>query len=310
MAQPVYLDNVSHNHDTVLTVGTFDGVHEGHRALVERIVAVAKQKNLRSVVVSFDPHPRDILQPGTNGIQLLTTLEERAQILDDLGVDQLVVIPFTRDFSLLTSEEFIREILWKRIGMSHIIIGHDHHFGRNREGGLEQLQNMGTTLGFTVELVGKQEIGHVTVSSTAVRKAIRESGDVELVASFLGRPYALTGTVVHGKKRGRILGFPTANLRLHESRKIIPKSGVYAVDVVYSGTVWRGMLNIGIRPTFNDGNDLSVEVHLIGFDGDLYGQSLTVRFLGRIRDEMAFSGMPALREQLEKDRDMAYIWSL
>lgn len=304
MTQPVYLDKVVFDPATVLTVGTFDGVHEGHKTLIERVVAAAKSESRRSVVVSFDPHPRDILQPGASGIQLLTTLDERAEMLDAMGVDQLVVIPFTRDFSLLSSEEFIRDILWKTIGMAHIVIGYDHHFGRNREGGIDALRRMGEELGFRVESVEKHEIGAVTVSSTAARNALREHGDVGLVASFLGRPYALSGIVVHGQKRGRILGFPTANLRIHDSRKIIPKTGVYAVDVEYAGTVWRGMLNIGTRPTFRDGLSQTIETHLIGFDGDLYGQSLTVRFIDRVRAERAFSGMEELRAQLEADREV------
>ncbi len=255
-------------------------------------------------MVSFDPHPRDILQPGASGIQLLTTLDERAEMLAAMGVDQLVVIPFTRDFSLLSSEEFIRNILWKTIGMAHIVIGYDHHFGRNREGGIDALRLMGEELGFQVESVDKHEVGTVTVSSTAARNALREEGDVGLVASFLGRPYALSGIVVHGQKRGRILGFPTANLRIHESRKIIPKTGVYSVDVEYAGQTWRGMLNIGMRPTFSDGMARTIEVHLIGFEGDLYGQSLAVRFIDRIRSERAFSGMEELRAQLEADRQV------
>lgn len=302
MTQPVYLDKVAYDPDTVLTVGTFDGVHEGHKSLIERVVAAAKAEGRRSVVVSFDPHPRDILQPGANGIQLLTTLDERAEMLDAMGVDQLVVIPFTRDFSLLSSEEFIRDILWKTIGMAHIVIGYDHHFGRNREGGIDALRRMGQELGFRVKSVEKHEIGTVTVSSTAARRALREDGDVDLVASFLGRPYTLTGIVVHGQKRGRIMGFPTANLSIHDMRKIIPKNGVYCVDVDYDGRVWRGMLNIGTRPTFKDGHHPSVEVHLIGFEGDLYGQSITVRFVDRIREEMKFSGMEELRAQLDVDR--------
>lgn len=302
MTQPVYLDKVAYDPDAVLTVGTFDGVHEGHKSLIERVVAAAKAEGRRSVVVSFDPHPRDILQPGVNGIQLLTTLEERAEMLDAMGVDQLVVIPFTRDFSLLSSEEFIRDILWKTIGMAHIVIGYDHHFGRNREGGIDALRRMGEELGFRVESVEKHEIGTVTVSSTAARRALREDGDVDLVASFLGRPYTLTGIVVHGQKRGRIMGFPTANLSIHDTRKIIPKNGVYCVDVDYDGKIWRAMLNIGTRPTFKDGHHPSVEVHLIGFEGDLYGQSITVRFVDRIRDEMKFSGMEELMVQLDVDR--------
>lgn len=301
MTQPIYLDKVVYDPATVLTVGTFDGVHEGHKSLIERVVAAAKAEGRRSVVVSFDPHPRDILQPGAGGIQLLTTLDERAEMLNAMGIDQLIVIPFTRDFSLLSSEEFIRDILWKTIGMAHIVIGFDHHFGRNREGGIDSLRRMGEQIGFQVESVDKHEVGTVTVSSTAARRALKEDGDVELVASFLGRPYTLRGIVIHGQKRGRILGFPTANLSIHDSRKIIPKNGVYAVDVDYAGETWRGMLNIGMRPTFKDASSQSIETHLIDFEGDLYGQTLTIRFIARIRDEVRFSGMDALKAQLQAD---------
>lgn len=303
MEKPVYLDKVIRNPDTVLTVGTFDGVHQGHRALIRNVVESAHTAGRRSVVVTFDPHPREILQPGALGIRLLTTLDERAEVLAELGVDEMVVIPFTRDFSLLSSEQFIRDVLWARIGMAHVITGYDHHFGRNREGGIDTLRTLGADLGFTVELVGKHDVGEETVSSTVVRRALEEVGDVDRVTRYLGRPYRLTGIVVHGHKRGRIIGFPTANLRLQDPRKMVPATGVYAVRVDAMGVVWKGMMNIGYRPTYASGDtERHIEVHLIGFQGDLYGQLLHLDVMRRIRDEMRFPDASALREQLEQDR--------
>lgn len=303
MEKPVYLDDVVRDAGTVLTVGTFDGVHLGHRALIRRVVEKARAVGHRSVVVSFDPHPREIIQPGARGIHLLTTLEERAVRLADLGVDQLVVIPFTRDFSLLTSEQFIRDVLWERIGMSRVVTGYDHHFGRNREGGIDILRTLGHELGFEVDLVQKQDVGDQTVSSTVVRRALEEEGDVARVAAYLDRPYRLSGIVVHGHKRGRIIGFPTANIRVQDVRKMIPATGVYAVRVETSMGTWPGMLNIGYRPTFQSGDrERQIEAHLIGFDGDLYGQLIHIDFLNRIRDEMRFPDMESLRSQIEIDR--------
>jgi riboflavin kinase/FMN adenylyltransferase len=303
MEKPVYLDDVVRDAGTVLTVGTFDGVHVGHRALVRRVVAKAKECGHRSVVVSFDPHPREILQPGQRGIRLLTTLEERAVLLAELGIDQLVVIPFTRDFSLLTSEQFIRDVLWGRIGMSGVVTGYDHHFGRNREGGIEILRTLGQELGFEVDLVQKLDVGDQAISSTVVRRALEDEGDVARVARYLERPYRLSGIVVHGHKRGRIIGFPTANLRLQDSRKMIPATGVYAVRVEVGGASHPGMMNIGFRPTFQSGEtERHIEVHLIGFEGDLYGQHLHVDVLRRIRDEIRFPDAATLKAQLEEDR--------
>lgn len=303
MEKPVYLDDVVRDAATVLTVGTFDGVHMGHRALIRRVVDKALRNGLRSVVVSFDPHPREIIQPGAMGIRLLTTLEERAARMAELGVDQLVVIPFTRDFSLLTSEQFIRDVLWAKIGMTCVVTGYDHHFGRNREGGIETLRLLGQELGFEVDLVDKQDVGDRTVSSTVVRRALEEEGDVARVTDYLGVPYRMSGIVVHGHKRGRIIGFPTANLRLQDARKMIPATGVYAVHVHAQGRSWPGMMNIGYRPTFQTGEtERHVEVHVIGFEGDLYGELVHVDVLRRIRDEMRFPDAASLRAQLEDDR--------
>jgi riboflavin kinase/FMN adenylyltransferase len=305
MANPVFLSEVVHDKNTVLTVGTFDGVHKGHRALIQKLITVAKQKCARSVVVTFDPHPREVINAGTNEVKLITTLRERAKVLNDLGVDMMVVIPFTRDFSLLTSSEFIEGILLKKVGISGFIIGYDHQFGRNREGTISSVQNMGSKHNFDVHIVEAQEIGESTVSSTLIRKTLENSGEVDVVRSYLGRDYELSGLVIHGDKRGRTIGFPTANLSLTDVRKVVPKNGVYAVQVEIEkdSTVYFGMMNIGFRPTFTDDKKRSIEVHLFNFDSDIYGKIVSVKFQNRIRDEKTFGGIEELVKQLNLDRE-------
>lgn len=301
MAELVFLEDVDRDEHTVLTVGTFDGVHAGHRAIIDTVVDKAQERDARSVVVTFDPHPRNIINPGDNGIKLLTTLQERCEILEELGIDTMVVIPFDRDFSLLTSEEFIRDIIYKKIGVSEFVIGYDHHFGRNREGTIKTIERLGKELGFDAYVVSKKEVGKKTVSSTAIRKAISEEGDLQLAAEFLQRPYRLNGTVVHGDKRGKKIGFPTANIKPDHPNKIIPKDGVYAVKVRINGDWFDGMMNIGTRPTF-DGKQQTLEVNLFDFEEEIYGKEIQVRFYKRIRDEKKFDGKEELIEQLKRDR--------
>lgn len=306
MSELVFLDNVEREENTVLTVGTFDGVHAGHRAIIDTVVAKAKEKGARSVLVTFDPHPRNIISPGDDGIKLLTTLEERCEILEELGIDRMVVIPFDRDFSLLSSEEFIREIIHKKIGVSEFVIGYDHHFGRNREGTIETIEKLGAELGFDSYVVSKHEVGEKTVSSTAIRNAISENGDIEQATEFLQRPYRLNGTVIHGDKRGKEIGFPTANIKPEHVNKIIPKEGVYAVKVRINGSWFEGMMNIGTRPTF-DGGQQTLEVHLFNFDKNIYGKEVQVRFFKRIRDEKKFNGKEELIEQLKADKQQSQV---
>lgn len=302
MAELVYLDKVKRDPNSVLTVGTFDGVHEGHRVLMETVLEKAKNRDARSVIVTFDPHPRNIIHPGEKGIKLLTTLEERCEILKDLGIDLMVVIPFDRDFSLLTSEEFVEDIIHEKIGVSEFVIGYDHHFGRNREGTIETIKNLGKKLGFQAHVVSKQEVGEKTVSSTAIRTAISEEGNVKLAAKLLGRYYMLNGTVIHGDKRGKKIGFPTANIKPEHPNKIVPRDGVYAVRVRVDGQWYGGMMNIGTRPTFEEEYHKTLEVHLFEFDRDIYGKNIQVRFIKRIRDEKKFGGVEELVEQLKHDR--------
>lgn len=300
MAEIVFLKNVKRDPKTVLTVGTFDGVHAGHKVLVNRVLNVAMREGGRSVIVTFDPHPRDIINPGKAGIKLLSSLDERSELLADLGVDEMVVIPFDRDFSLLTSEEFVRDIIWDKIGISDFVIGYDHQFGRNREGTIETVQELGRELGFKTHVVSKQEVGDKTVSSTAIRRAIHEEGDLQLAASLLDKHYILNGTVVHGDKRGKQIGYPTANIKPQNEKKVVPKIGVYAVWVRYEGEFFKGMMNIGERPTF-DGNSITLEVHILDFDSDIYGKEVQLQFVKRIRDEQQFGGLEELKDQLKMD---------
>ena len=300
MADIVFIKDVTRNENTVLTVGTFDGVHAGHKVLINRVISLANEMNARSVVVTFDPHPREIIEPGDAGIKLLSSLKERSELLADLGVDEMVVIPFDRDFSLLTSEEFVKGIIWKKIGVSKFVIGYDHQFGRDREGTIETVKRLGNELGFESLVVSKQEVGNKTVSSTAIRKAIQEKGDMKLAASFLERFYIMNGTVVHGDKRGKSIGYPTANIQPENEKKVTPKKGVYAVWVRVDDEYFGGMMNIGERPTF-EGTTHTLEVHIFDFDHDIYGKDVQLQFVERIRDEKKFSGVDELVAQLGDD---------
>ncbi len=304
MTELIHLENIEREANSVVTVGTFDGVHEGHRTLMETVVKKAKSRNARSVVITFDPHPRDIISPGSDGIKMLTTLTERKEILESIGIDEMVVIPFNRDFSLLTSEEFIKNIVFEKIGVSEFVIGYDHHFGRDRSGTIETVKRLGEELNFDSYVVSKREMGDVTISSTAIRKELQDNGNVEQAAKLLGRDYILNGLVTHGDERGRKIGFRTANLKPEHPNKAIPKNGVYVVKVRVSGVWYGGMMNIGVRPTFED-DGRTLEVHIFDFEKEIYGKTIQVRFLKRLRAEQKFDGIEELRNQLIKDKEAA-----
>ncbi len=300
----IFLNDIERIENSVVTVGTFDGVHHGHRALIETVVEKAKERDARSVVISFDPHPRDIINPGSAGIKQLTTISERREILEEIGIDVLLIIPFTRDFSLLSSEEFVEDIVYKKVGVSEFVIGYDHHFGKDRSGTIETVENLGRKLGFDAFVVSKREMGEVTISSTTIRRELSENGDVEQAANLLGRSYRLNGIVIHGDKRGRKIGYPTANLKAEHPNKVIPKNGVYAVKVRVGEEWFGGMMNIGHRPTF-DKIELRLEVNIFNFDEDIYGQTIQIRFIERLRDEVKFSGVEELIDQLGSDKKVA-----
>jgi riboflavin kinase/FMN adenylyltransferase len=302
MTKITTIEDIEWDVKSVVTVGTFDGIHKGHQALMHRLVQTAKREHARSVVVSFDPHPRSIIHAGADGIRLLTTLNERKSVLSQLGIDLLCVIPFTRDFSLQSAEEFVVNSLVKTIGLSHFVIGYDHHFGKNRDGNAILLQQIGKEHGFDVEIVSKKEMGDTTISSTTIRNALEHKGDVVFAAQLLGRSYSFEGIVIHGDERGRTIGFPTANIRPDHSDKLIPKEGIYAVRVYVMGDSYQGMMNIGHRPTF-DGKQQSIEVNIFDFEKSIYGQNLRIEPIQRIRDEKKFTNIDALKLQLNQDRE-------
>ncbi len=283
---------------TAITIGTFDGVHIGHRKILERLINSAKESNLRSTVLTFFPHPRMVLQKDSN-IKLLNTLEEKQRILEEIGLDCLIVHPFTKKFSRLSATEFVRDILVNELMTKKIVIGYDHRFGRNRTANINDLMSFGNTLDFEVEEIPAQLIDDVSVSSTKIRKALEE-GDVKTANSYLGYQYMLNGTVKKGRGLGKQLEFPTANLHIEESYKLIPKNGVYVVKTDWDGTTVYGMMNIGFNPTV-DGKTKSMEIHLFNFNNDLYGKRIRAELIDRIRDEVKFDSLEDLREQLQKD---------
>ena len=289
----------------VLTQGTFDGVHLGHEKILKRIINRAKEINGESVLLTFYPHPRLVLFPDDNQLRLITTLEERFEILREMGLDQVVVLPFTKELSRVRAEEYVRDILVQQLNMKVFIIGYDHRFGRNREGSIEDILSMSETFEFEVEEISRQDIEESTVSSSKIRKALL-SGDVHKARTYLGRDFTLEGKVVHGMARGNVLGYPTANIQVNDPFKLIPGNGVYAVQVEYSGKTYGGMLNIGDNPTFDDAS-WSIEVNIFNFNEDIYGQQLRLYFVERMRDELKFDSSKQLRQQLDQDKEMAQV---
>ncbi|GAB4510617.1 MAG: bifunctional riboflavin kinase/FAD synthetase [Allomuricauda sp.] len=284
----------------MVTIGTFDGVHLGHRKILERITNNAKNTGLKSTVLTFFPHPRMVLQKDVD-IKLLNTLEEKKQILEGLGLDYLIIHPFTKQFSRLSAIDFVRDILVNNIKAKRIIIGYDHRFGRNRNANIKDLISFGNTFDFEVEEIPAQEIEDVSVSSTKIRKALLD-GDVETANSYLNYAYMLTGTVKKGRGLGRDFGFPTANLHIAEEYKLIPKNGAYVVKSHLDGKEYYGMMNIGFNPTV-DGSKKSIEINFFEFDGNLYEKKIQVALLHRIRDEHKFNSIEELKEQLKKDKN-------
>jgi len=293
-------------HPTVITIGTFDGVHIGHRKILKKLIKNARSPKLKSTVLTFFPHPRMVLQKDAN-IKLLNTIDEKVKILDELGLDCLIIHPFDKEFSRLSATEFVRDILVNSLKTKKIIIGYDHRFGRNRDANITDLVAFGNTLDFEVEEIPAQEIDDVSVSSTKIRKAL-EDGKIKIANKYLGYPYMLTGTIIKGKGLGRQIHYPTANLRIEEAYKLIPKNGVYVVRSNINGTNVYGMMNIGYNPTVSDtenqsaDNKESIEIHFFDFDQDLYDQKLQIDILARIRDEHKFDTVEALKNQLSKDK--------
>lgn len=287
----------------VLTIGTFDGVHVGHQKIIDRLNQEAEKVDGESVLFTFYPHPRMVLYPENHGLKLIQTQVEKVDKLRRFGLKNVIVHPFTKEFSRLTALEFVRDFLVNKLHVKKLVIGYDHQFGKNREGSIEFLRDVCETYGFEVIEISAQEINDVNVSSTKIRNAITE-GDPGMARHFLGEPFELNGRVIGGKELGRQIGFPTANIDVDSEVKLLPKSGVYAVNVVLGdGTVREGMMNIGVKPTVGNEEAVSIEVHIFDFDKNIYGEYVTVQLLSRFRDEQRFDSVNELKEQLDKDED-------
>lgn len=304
MTREYGLHQIEHDPRSHVTVGTFDGVHLGHQSIMRYLVDRARSRGGISVALSFDPHPREVVTGRP--VPLLTTVQERAEIFEALGLDRFIVIPFTPSFAETSPEDFVVDILIKRIGLREIVIGYDHGFGKGRQGDSELLQDLGKAHDFSVDVIPAKILEQGIVSSTRIRELLTKEGDVALAGKLLNRSYSLIGTVVKGDGRGRKIGYPTANIAIVNPNKVIPMRGVYAVRVRKVGgkRVMDAMMNVGVRPTFSDGQSIEkthLEVHIFDFEENLYGKELQIDFVSRIRDEVKFNSIDALVKQLSKD---------
>lgn len=284
-----------------MTVGTFDGIHFGHQKIIDSLKSLANEEDGESVMLTFSPHPRLVLFHENNNLKLINTLDEKINRLESSGIDHLIIYPFTKDFSRISALEYVRDFLVKEIKVSTLIIGYDHQFGRNREGNFEYLKELSELYGFDVKEISAQDINDINVSSTKIRKAI-ELGDIPLANEYLGYTFPLIGKVIEGKKLGNTIGFPTANLLIEDKTKIIPKPGAYVVYVEVDGNRYKAMLNIGKNPTIDESEQEKIEVNLFDFDGNLYQKTIKVEFIERLRDEVKFDSLDALKNQLRLDK--------
>ncbi len=287
--------------NAIVSQGTFDGVHLAHKKIIERLKQLAKQKNGETVLMTFEPHPRMVLFPADHGLQLLSTLKEKIHLLEKTGIDHLLVIPFTKEFSRQSSEQFIRDILVNKLHTHTLVIGYDHRFGKNREGSFEHLKESSSLYGFEVEEIPEQDIDDIAVSSTKIRKALLND-DIITAKKYLGTNYVLEGTVVKGQQLGRTIGYPTANIEVDNAFKLIPTDGVYAVWVWHKNIKYGGMLNIGNNPTIEN-KGRSIEVNIFNFSQEIYGENITIEFVLKLRNEEKFNGLEALKNQLAVDKE-------
>lgn len=295
------IDEIEFNHDTIITVGTFDGVHRGHQLILDKISKEAEELNLRDMVITIHPHPQVVLQkPERDPIQILTSIDERIELFEKFGINNLFVLPFTFEFSQTPPEVFIKDILFGRIGLSKMLIGYDHMFGRNRSGNFDLLNDLSHSLGFTIDKVSAFGENDSIISSTKIRNCLKNH-DIKTANSMLGYNYFAKGIVVKGDMRGRTIGYPTANIEFEDNSKLIPAKGVYLVKVNIKSGQFYGMCNIGTRPTFKDDNKVSFEVFIFDFDEDIYGEPIRVEFIDFIRNEMKFEGVANLISALQKD---------
>ena len=284
---------------TIVTIGTFDGIHIGHQKILKDLIRTAKKENKKSVLLTFFPHPRMVLQKDVS-IRLINTIEEKSSLLEKMGLDYLIIHPFSQEFSRLSALDFVRNILANQLNTSRLIIGYDHHFGKNREGNIHQLREYSLLYDFEVEEIPAQDIDNVSVSSTKIRTALKE-GRLKTANNYLGYNYMLNGTIVNGKKLGGKIGFPTANLDIKEPYKLIPKTGVYVIKTIIDAVLYTGMMNIGFNPTVK-GKYQTIEAHLFDFNKDLYGRKVTIELLFFLREEQKFNSIEDLIIQLNLDK--------
>lgn len=296
-----HISELSHLTNSIVTIGTFDGVHLGHQQIIKRLVELKKKQGGEIVLFTFAPHPRKVLFPEQSDLKLITTTQEKCELLQQFGVDHVLVYPFTKAFSQMQAQDYISDIIAKGLKTKTLVIGYDHRFGSNREGNIETLKQFASTHQFNVEEIPAQEINQLNISSTRIRKAIDE-GDVKTANEFLGYSFFVTGTVIKGKQLGRTIGYPTANIFIEDTDKLIPKIGVYAVNVVLHGITYKGMLNVGTNPTTDTDNKIKIEVNIFDFDKDIYGETLKVEFVKWIRNEEKFANLDELKQALANDK--------
>ena len=294
---------------SVITIGTFDGVHIGHKKIINQLTSISSKNNLISILLSFFPHPKMVLQ-NDKELKLINTIQEKEGLLNSLNLDYLIIKEFTKEFSRLSALEFVRDILVNKLNAKHIIIGYDHHFGRNRTANIEQLKEFGELYDFKVTEILAQDIDDIAISSTKIRKALI-NGEIRLANKFLGYNFFFSGDVVHGNNIGKTISFPTANIKIDAPYKLVPKNGVYIVKTIIDNQITFGMMNIGYNPTFN-GKQKSIEIHFINFNKNIYHKNLTIEMISRIRNEIKFNTVEDLKKQLEQDKlsTLNYIKSL
>jgi riboflavin kinase/FMN adenylyltransferase len=297
-------DRIPFDRNTVITVGTFDGVHLAHRKILERVVSEARARAARSVLVTFDPHPREVVGGDRADIRLLTTIQERMESCEQLGIDWFLVVKFDKDFSRLSFRDFTVKYLVEGIGVRAVVEGYDHHWGRGREGNIDALERLGKEFGFDVIAIEPLTFDGAVLNSTVIRNAL-SNGAVDRAAEWLGRPYALKGKVVPGARRGRLLGYPTANVQLDSAHKLIPMNGIYFVRAAVGGRAHYGIASIGVRPTFETNGTRIIEVYLLDFEDEIYGLDITVYFLNRLRDELKFDSADQLVQQMHRDKALS-----
>lgn len=296
------LDKFKGAKNATVTIGTFDGVHLGHQKIIQQLKAGTESIKGESVIFTFYPHPRMVLNPDDDTLKLLSTEEEKKELLEKFGVDHLIIHPFTREFSRITYTEYVRDILVNKLKIKKLIIGYNHHFGRNREGSFKELKKLAPTYGFELEKIAAQDINKIEISSTKIRKAL-DAGDIKTANKFLGYDYSLSGTVVKGKGLGKGLGYPTANVQIENKYKLVPANGIYAVTVRYGEKEYKGMMSIGFNPTVSANGAKTIEVNIFDFEKDIYGENIRIFFKQRLRDEKKFANMEELKRAIDGDKE-------